>query len=321
MSASFRSLETCTGYTGEGEEFPTGILDEQINRYVHDVLSKTSVTLGHVHIIILGGNDVYHLLGAFSRYSIGQVLQESGVFGGDVYEDPVPFEKVFELVDSVPQLTSEPVISDVITALSSGITRLLESGVAGRIFVGNIPSSRIAPDFIEGGLADILEPISLAINEEILAIVEGNEQLGLLDLYALTASMLDDPDTWTELGFVAPEDEDSGESLPLGTSCFEADFSVDSTAEIMGTQALRSTECQEECALCADGTSPCQACYVGNPSATICADPDTRTMWDIIHGTTALYRLLGKAIKECVGKNPDYNQPLVDKLCPDDTDY
>ena len=53
---------------------------------------------------------------------------------------------------------------------------------------------------------------------------------------ATLQSMLDDPDTWTELGFVAPEDEDSGESLPLGTSCFEADFSVDSTAEIMGTQ-------------------------------------------------------------------------------------
>ena len=66
---------------------------------------------GHVHVIILGGNDVFNLLEAFSRYNIGQVLQESGVFGGDVYEDPVPFEKVFELVNSVPQLTSESVIS------------------------------------------------------------------------------------------------------------------------------------------------------------------------------------------------------------------
>ncbi|CAN0253098.1 unnamed protein product, partial [Ascophyllum nodosum] len=76
-----------------------------------------------------------------------------------------------------------------------------------------------------------------------------------------------------------------------------------------------------ECALCADGTSPCQACYVGNPSAVICADPDTRILWDTFHGTSTLHHLLSKAIKECVEKHPDYDQPLVDKLCSHDIDY
>lgn len=31
--------------------------------------------------------------------------------GGDSYEDPVPFDKVFEIVDEVPQFTFEPVIT------------------------------------------------------------------------------------------------------------------------------------------------------------------------------------------------------------------
>ena len=68
-------------------------------------------TPGHVHVITLGANDVFNLLGASSRYGIGQILQESGAFGKDVYKDPVPFEKVFEIVDSVPQLISEPLIT------------------------------------------------------------------------------------------------------------------------------------------------------------------------------------------------------------------
>ncbi|CAN0253038.1 unnamed protein product, partial [Ascophyllum nodosum] len=119
---------------------------------------------------------------------------------------------------------------DVITALSSGVTRLLEAGVTGKIFIVNMPSTRYIPDLVESGLADILGPIFLTINKEILAIVEDNEQLGLLDLYTLTASIVDDPDTWTGLGFIAPKDAESGELLPLGTPCFETDFSVDSTA-------------------------------------------------------------------------------------------
>lgn len=38
------------------------------------------------------------------RYQIGAVLQSQGAFGGDAYEDPVPFDKVFEVVDGVPQV-------------------------------------------------------------------------------------------------------------------------------------------------------------------------------------------------------------------------
>ena len=49
-------------------------------------------------------------------------------------------------------------------------------------------------------------------------------------------SVVDDPDVWTELGFVAPEDKETGEALPLSTPCFQSNFVVDSTAEIMGTQ-------------------------------------------------------------------------------------
>lgn len=31
-------------------------------------------------------------------------MQSQGAFGGDAYEDPVPFDKVFEVVDGVPQV-------------------------------------------------------------------------------------------------------------------------------------------------------------------------------------------------------------------------
>lgn len=38
------------------------------------------------------------------------------------------------------------------------------------------------------------------------------------------------------MGFVAPEDEETGEALPFGTPCFQPNFDIDRTAEIMGTQ-------------------------------------------------------------------------------------
>ena len=72
---------------------------------------------GYTHVIILGANDIIHLLAAFTRYAIGLALEESGVLE-EPYEDPVPFENVFEIVDSVPQLTLDPLLT---------VSRLLQS--------------------------------------------------------------------------------------------------------------------------------------------------------------------------------------------------
>lgn len=62
-----------------------------------------------MHVIIFGGNDVIHLLAAFARYTIGVTLEESGALR-EPYEDPVPFESVFEIVDSVSQLSLDTLL-------------------------------------------------------------------------------------------------------------------------------------------------------------------------------------------------------------------
>ncbi|CAN0420953.1 unnamed protein product, partial [Ectocarpus fasciculatus] len=41
---AFRSRERCTGYTGEGEDFPTATLEEQIDRYFYEIVDDTSTT-------------------------------------------------------------------------------------------------------------------------------------------------------------------------------------------------------------------------------------------------------------------------------------
>ena len=80
-------------------------------------------------------------------------------------------------------------------------------------------------------------------------------------------------------------------------------------------QAGRTEGCQEECALCADLSSPCQNCYVGNPSATVCEHPETYLFWDSIHPTTDMHQLLAEAIRQCSKDYPKYDRPLVELLC------
>ena len=94
---------------------------------------------------------------------------------------------------------------------------------------------------------------------------------------------------------------------------------VDRPVELMARargQALRAAGCQEECALCADSSSPCQNCFLGNPSAAICDDPDTRIFWDDIHFTTGIHRHFAAAVVECSRDFPDPARPFVEQLCP-----
>lgn len=84
-------------------------------------------------------------------------------------------------------------------------------------------------------------------------------------------------------------------------------------------QADRDSGCQEECALCADDYFPCQNCFEGNPSATVCDDPDTYIFWDETHLTAGVHEIVGQAIRECAEDNPDYDITWVGMLCPDDS--
>lgn len=82
-------------------------------------------------------------------------------------------------------------------------------------------------------------------------------------------------------------------------------------------QALRGDGCQEEkCALCANGDSPCQSCLLGNPSADVCDDPNSRIFWDSLHLTTAFHQLFAEAVRQCAKDTPDTCHPWVETLCP-----
>lgn len=82
------------------------------------------------------------------------------------------------------------------------------------------------------------------------------------------------------------------------------------------SQASRSPDCQGACALCADLTSPCQNCFQGNPSVTVCDDPTTRVFYDQTHFTTEFHLIVGEAIRQCSKDTPNYNRPLVNVICP-----
>ena len=68
-----------------------------------------SSSAGYTHVIAFGGNDVTNLLGAFTRYYIGNALKISGALN-DSYEDPVSFENVFGIIGSEPRFTSDPLL-------------------------------------------------------------------------------------------------------------------------------------------------------------------------------------------------------------------
>ena len=52
-----------------------------------------------------------NFLEAVNRYQLGQILQTQGAFGGNAYEDPVAFDKVFEIVNGTAELNAEPLIT------------------------------------------------------------------------------------------------------------------------------------------------------------------------------------------------------------------
>lgn len=124
---------------------------------------------------------------------------------------------------------------------------------------------------------------------------------------------MDEPSIFEDLGFTPGEGEDG----LLAESCIAINFFVDDTAEIMGTQALRNPDCQEECALCADAVSPCQNCFVGDePAIAKCDDPSNKIFFDGIHFTTDFHLLLGEAVRQCSKESPKYERPFVQILCP-----
>eukprot|EP00752_Nemacystus_decipiens_P008408 g7518.t1 len=309
-TANFRSLETCTGYTGEGEEFPTGTLEEQIDRYMYEIVDKTDETLGYTHVIFIGTNELNRVVQAVTRYSIAaQVV-------GPTYQDPVPFDRVFE-VDAVtglpvldddgnPVPTFEPMIKEVIGAWNTGIARLLEAGVTGRILLANVGSPKGLPGIFGTPSAVGLDLVAQALRVGARGLAAVYPQVRVLDLYTLFAALVDAPSIFEELGFTP------GENSLLADSCVDFNFVVDDTAEIMGTQALRHPDCQEECALCADGTSPCQDCLQGNPAITKCDDPSSKIFFDAIHFTTHFHLVFGEAIRQCSKDAPNYDRSLED---------
>eukprot|EP00904_Undaria_pinnatifida_P002392 jgi/Undpi1/12153/HiC_scaffold_5.g01829.m1 len=297
-SETFRDLDTCGGYTGEGEKLPTGFLSDQITRYISDVLDHTDETLDYTHVIVIGNNEPGRVLAALNRYGLG----------GDGYVDPVAFENVFEIVDGVPSLTFEPMIREVVAAWQEGIERLLARGVTGRILLANSASPKGFPS----GLGDLLDQVAIAGNIFHQELVDAYPQVRAIDFYNLTAAIIDYPEVFFDVGITG------GSGASLSDSCLLYDFAIDTAAEVMGIQAERAEGCQGECDLCADSTSPCQNCYEGNPSATACEDPEKYIFWDSLHFTTGVHQVLADAIRQCSKDEPNYDTPWAEILCPMD---
>ncbi|CAM9275156.1 unnamed protein product [Laminaria digitata] len=296
---AFRSRERCGGYTGDGEDYPTATLEEQITRYCHEILHYSDETLDYTHIVFIGANEPSRLLQAVLRYTLG----------GVGYVDPVAFENVFELKGQTPSLTFGPMVMEVVAAWQEGITTLVERGVTGRILLVNLPSTRAAPG-LDSELAKTLDLVALQVRAAAEAISQAIPQVRVLDLYSFSAALVDTPEVFQDLGFTG------GSGSSMTEPCLSLDFFIDDTPEIVGTQAGRAEGCREqECALCADGNSPCQNFYEGNPPATVCDDPETRIFWDGLHFTTEVHRILGEAIRQCSKDEPNYDRAWVELLC------
>eukprot|EP00903_Cladosiphon_okamuranus_P016937 g15612.t1 len=309
-SSTFRNRDSCKRYTGEGEEFPTGTLDEQITRYFHDIGDPPAETLDYVHVIAFGGNDVLQAIEAIGRYT----------FGGAGYQDPVGFELLFQTdnVTGFPVLDDEglpvpsyaPVVEEIVVAWDDGIGRLLQAGVRGPILLTNVGSVKGLAGFNGTETAVLFDSIAYEANLGASLLSLKYPQVKVLDVFALTSALKDNPAVFEELGFIAPE------GSFMGDPCISPDFTIDHTADIMGMQALRHPDCQGKCALCADATSPCQNCFEGNPSITACDDPSTRVMFDQTHFSTEFHLVLGEAIRQCSKDRPNVDRPLVNVICP-----
>ncbi|CAN0244602.1 unnamed protein product [Scytosiphon promiscuus] len=314
-TSEFQSRQTCTGYSGVGLDNPTGTLEEQIDAYFNEILAQTTETLDYTHVIFIGSNDPGGAADAITRYSLG----------GEGYVDPVDFDNVFELdaETGLPVATFEPVIELVLKAWDDEIGRLIAAGVTGRILLANVGSPKGLAGFFGTPEAVVLDGVAQALSfgaQEL--VVKYAPQVRILDVYTLLAAsqtdglrraLVDEPSIFEDLGFTPGEGDDG----LLAESCIQFDFFVDSTAEIMGTQAQRNPDCQEECALCADSVSPCQNCFVGTePGITKCDDPSKRIFYDGIHFTTDFHLLFGEAVRQCSKDSPNFDRPLVEVLCP-----
>ncbi|CAM9397410.1 unnamed protein product [Ectocarpus sp. 6 AP-2014] len=297
---TFRTRETCQGYTGEGEDLPTGTLDEQITRYFND--ADLHETADYTHIIYIGNEDLNSHTAATVRYSIG----------GEGYVDPyVPFDLLFDVADDgTVTSTHVHIIAELAESWRSGITRLIDAGVTGTILLGNIGNPEGLSIYVGTPLGEIVRSIALTIRAEAQAVAdEFPDQVRILDNFTLFSAIVDTPEIFENLGFVAPE------GSFLSDPCLDLDFAVDYLGEVAGTQALRPVGCQEECALCADDTSPCGTCFEGNPSGEVCSDPDSRLFWGPRYFSTAFHHILGEAIRQCSKDSPNYDRPVVLELC------
>ena len=81
-------------------------------------------------------------------------------------------------------------------------------------------------------------------------------------------------------------------------------------------QADRAPGCQQQCALCADDTTPCQNCFEGNPTGTICDEPERYIYWDDVHFTQDFHLFLAEGVRQCSHDSPNYNRDWVEVLCP-----
>ncbi|CAM9813602.1 unnamed protein product [Ectocarpus sp. 4 AP-2014] len=309
---AFRSRERCTGYTGEGEDFPTATLEEQIDRYFYEIVNKTGETLDYTHVVFIGANELNRVVEAITRYSTG----------GQGYQDPVAFEKVFEVdattgfpvldESGLPVPTFAPMIEEVLGAWDEGIGRLIGAGVTGRILLANVGSPKGLAGIAGTETAFLLDSVAqaLRVGAQVL-VAKYSPQVRMLDLYTLFAALVDDESIFTDLGFTP------GEGSLLADSCIQANFFVDDAAEIMETQALRNPDCQEECTLCADSTTPCATCLVDQPAITKCDDPSTKVFYDGIHFTTDFHLIFGEAIRQCSKDSPNFDRPFVGVICPE----
>ncbi|CBJ32467.1 expressed unknown protein [Ectocarpus siliculosus] len=317
---AFRSRERCTGYTGEGEDFPTATLEEQIDRYFYEIVDDTSTTtndtLDYTHVIFIGINELIMAAAAVTRYSIG----------GEGYQDPVAFDKVFEVnattglpvldENGLPVPTFTPMIEEVLGAWDEGIARLIGAGVTGRILLANVGSLKGLDGIAGTETATVLDQITLVLRSGAELLVDKYAgQVRMLDMYTLFAALVDDESIFLDLGFTP------GEGSLLAETCIQFNFVVDDAAEIMGTQALRNPDCQEECALCADSTTPCATCLVDQPAVTKCDDPSTKIFYDSIHFTTDFHLVLGEAIRQCSKDSPNFDRAFVGVLCPEEQWY
>ncbi|CAB1116699.1 unnamed protein product [Ectocarpus sp. CCAP 1310/34] len=101
-----------------------------------------TLAVDYTHVAFIGANEMNRVIEAITRYSTG----------GQSYQDPVAFEKVFEVdattgfpvlhESSLPVPTFAPIIEEVLGAWDEVIGRLIGAGITGRIHLANVGSPK-----------------------------------------------------------------------------------------------------------------------------------------------------------------------------------